>query len=105
MSISILSLAHAHLSVPVGQLTPEFIVGANKKIQAILKRAEIKTLVGGMDFSVNEDDNGDFDPYYQIQWWVLAPTQEDPEAEIKLRAALPRTDTTPRPVTIQPWDG
>lgn len=105
MSTSVLSLVHDSLSVPVGQLSPEFIEQANKKIEAILRRTGIKTFVGGVDFSVNEDETGTVPPYIQPQSWTLAPTHEVRKAETKLRAAFPKTEITPRPVKIKAWDG
>jgi hypothetical protein len=105
LSTSILSIVHADLSVPVGQLTPEFMEQANKKIEAILRRVGIKIFVGGVDFSVNEDETGTVPPYIQPQAWILAPTEEVRKAETKLRASFPKTITTPRPVKIKEWDG
>jgi hypothetical protein len=104
-SVSVVSLVHADLSVPVKQLTPDLILDANKKIQAILKRAGITTFVGGIDISANEDEAGEIHPHFQIQSWILVLTQEVRRVETKLRASFPKTDTTPRPVKIKEWDG
>jgi hypothetical protein len=105
MSTSILSIIHANLNIPVRQLTPEFIEDAKKKTEAILRRVGITTFIGGTDISANEYETGEVDPHFQIQSWILAPTHEVRKAETKLRAAFPRTDTTPRPIKIKMWDG
>ncbi|GEO17782.1 hypothetical protein [Microvirga aerophila] len=105
MSTSILSLVHAGHSIPVGQLTPEHIHTAKKKIQTILSKAGITTFIGGIDLSANEDENGAFEPYYQIQSWISAPTEQIRHAERQLRKLFPRSEYTPRPVKILPWDG
>ncbi len=105
VSVSVLSLVHADLSVSTGQLTSEFIKEANRKTRAKLKRVNILTFIGGIDISANEDETEAADPHFQIQSWVLALTHEVRKAETKLRAAFPKTKTIPRPVKIKEWDG
>src|SRR5215207_5347508 len=53
-SISILSLVHADLAIPVGQLTPEHIHATKKTITRALTKAGITTFLGGTDISANE---------------------------------------------------
>jgi hypothetical protein len=103
--IAVLSLVHADLSVPVGELTPEHLNKAKRKIQKILTKAGVTTFIGGIDVSANEDETGEVEPYYQIQTWILAPMDQVKVAERKLRKSFPRTKATPRPVKIQAWDG
>jgi hypothetical protein len=105
MKTCVLSLIHADHSVPVGELTPEHIQAARRKIQNILTKAGITNYIGGIDFSANEDENGAFEPYYQIQSWILAPTNQVNSAERELRKLFPRSENIPRPVIIQKWDG
>jgi hypothetical protein len=104
-SISVPSLVYADHSIPVGQLTPEHIQTAKRKVQSILTKAGITTWIGGIDVSANEDESDTFEPYFQIQSWIFAPTQQVQPAEPQLRELFPRTETTRRPVRIQPWDG
>jgi hypothetical protein len=67
--MSVLSLVHDQLRVPLGELTPERIQTAKRKIQTILTKAGVTTFVGGIDISANEDGTGRVEPYYQIQTW------------------------------------
>jgi hypothetical protein len=102
---SVLSLVHDQLRVPLNELTARSVQKAKRKIQTILTKAGVTTYVGGIDISANEDETGRVEPYYQIQTWILAPTDQVRAAERKLRKTFPRTELTSRPVKIQAWDG
>jgi hypothetical protein len=102
---SVPSLVHDHQRIPVDKLTSDHIRTAKRKIQTILTRTGITTFIGGIDISANEDETGRVESYYQIQTWILAPTDQVKVAERKLRKTFPRTKATPRPVKIQAWDG
>ncbi|WP_147022830.1 hypothetical protein [Microvirga aerophila] len=103
IGISIISLVPPQLSVPIGQLASEHIHTAKQRIQATLIKAGISTFIGGIDISANEHKR-EFDPHFQLQAWILAPTDQIRPAESKLRAAIPKTSTVPRPVKIKLWD-
>jgi hypothetical protein len=103
--MSTLSLVHPELTVPIGELTPDHIQAAKRKLQSILTTVGISTFIGGIDFSVNESETEVIIPYFQIQFWGLAPRTEVMSAERQLRTLFPGTKATPRPVKIQPWDG
>jgi hypothetical protein len=59
---SVLSLVHDQLRVPLGELTPEHIQTAKRKVQTILARAQVTTFIGGIDISANEDETEEVEP-------------------------------------------
>jgi hypothetical protein len=121
-SISVLSLVHADLAVPVNELTADHLQAAKRKIRTILTKAGISTFIGGTDISANEHHpsiintnnaaehdqrahDGDVHHHWQVQAWVFADANEVTYAERSLRKLFPRTESTPRPVKILAWNG
>src|SRR5688500_15035150 len=79
--MSVLSLVHDQLKVPLSELTARSIQTAKRKIQTIPTMAGRTTLIGWIDISANEDETGEVEPYYQMQTWILAPTDQVKAAE------------------------
>jgi hypothetical protein len=103
--IAVVSIVPDDLGVPIGQLGPELLAQTKRRIERAIKEAGITTIIGGFDFSVNEHEDGEFEPYHQPQFWGFVPRDQARKAKAQLRKAFPKTDTTQRPLKILKWNG
>jgi hypothetical protein len=103
--IKVLGVTDARHSEPIGALTPDVFWKTGDNIADILKRCGVTNSIVTVDISANESEDGAFEPHWQPHGWAFAPAAQVNAAEKAIRAAFPRTDTVPRPVNTQNWDG
>lgn len=103
--VAALSLVPADLSIPIGQFGPQVLTAVSSRVSTVLRKAGVTTIIGGFDFSANEHEDDQHNPYFQPQYWALAPLDQLQKAKRQLRANLLSSDTRRRPVKIVRWDG
>lgn len=74
------------------------------QLKRALKRNGVNLAVGGIDFSLNQQDKTS-DGRWAPHFWVVVKNTEGCNWAVATRALYPRSKRTPRPVHIQQWDG
>jgi hypothetical protein len=69
-----------------------------------LRRSRMRA-VGGFDFSANEHEDGEFDPYFAPHIFAFIPGVDIKLGEMDFRPFFPANDQTPRPLRISLLDG
>jgi hypothetical protein len=69
-----------------------------------LKKNGVDLAVGGVDFSFNEDQRGQFRSHWSSHLWLILPSRNQDRWEPALRAQNPPSEATPTPVMVLDWD-
>lgn len=69
-----------------------------------LKKCGINFAIGGVDFSYNEDQRSEIQCHWSPHFWLLAKSPETKNWKAVLRTCYPKSDLSPVPVKIKPWD-
>ncbi len=70
-----------------------------------LGRAGITWFVGGNDWSFNEHDEDRYPGHWSHHFYGITATTDLEKLKKALQRQFPKTDTIPRPVQVQVWDG
>lgn len=70
-----------------------------------LGRAHVATFIGAVDFSLNESKEKKHKPYWCSHVHGLTVTNDAKALKPALKKEFPPTDTIPRPVKVEEWDG
>lgn len=76
-----------------------------ERLDDALTEAGLRYLVGGLDFSVNEHQNGDFEPFLAPHFWLIGRYRDLANARAVLAAAFPASETTRTPVYLRRYNG
>jgi len=88
-----------------GTLSQLPILNFSESMAKRLLRSRIEFCVGGIDFSFNESRRDDFSPHWSPHIWLLTDKFNRACWETRLRRHFRHSQTIPRPVKIQAWDG
>jgi hypothetical protein len=70
-----------------------------------LGRAGVTWFIGASDWSFNEHKDNRYPPHISHHFYGFTATTEPDDLKKRLQAQFPKTDTIPRPVKVQEWDG
>ncbi len=70
-----------------------------------LASSGIASVIGGIDYSLNEHAEGRFEAYWSPHVWFLTTSYRSYRWSALLRQTFPGTSLTPRPIKIEDWDG
>jgi hypothetical protein len=92
---------------------PRLPADVKREIWFKVQRAEIRTLIGALDFSYSEDERTQaiaagkaFKPHWSVHMHGLVPADQiTPEVVRALHALFPRSDEVPKPIDIKDFDG
>jgi len=88
-----------------GGLKGDLFQGVSKALTQGFDEANIAFAVGGFDISFNEHQQRAFKPHWKPHAWVFMQCEAFERGEGRLRATMPKTNTTPRPVYARDFDG
>jgi hypothetical protein len=92
---------------------PRLPADVRREIWFKVQKARIRTLIGALDFSYNEDERPHaiaagkaFQPHWSVHLHGFVPADQiTPQVVTALRAMFPRSDEVPKPVDIKDFDG
>jgi hypothetical protein len=70
-----------------------------------LGRAGVTRFIGGSDWSFNEHHDDRYPRHISHHFYGFTATTDADDLKKRLQAQFPKTDTIPRPVKVQEWDG
>ena len=70
-----------------------------------LGRAGVAWFLGGSDWSFNEHENKRYQPHWSHHFYGFTITNDLRSLKRDLQVQFHKTDTIPRPVKVQQWDG
>jgi hypothetical protein len=83
--------------VRFGQLKNYSIANFQRRIKTALDTANVKSGIGGIDFSFNEDRESKWQPFICPHIYVIASTDDKEKLHQALETIYPETDEVPRP--------
>jgi hypothetical protein len=86
--------------VEPGELHKFSLHDFERRIRYALDKANIKVALGGIDFSYNEDKNGNFEPFWSVHLYLITFTTDRECLRRKLKKLFPKEDRIPRPMKI-----
>jgi hypothetical protein len=88
-----------------GNLTKDQHARNVRRLKAALGRAGVTWFIGASDWSFNEHDEDRYQPHWSHHLYGFAATNDPEQLKQALQRQFPKTDSIPRPVTVQVWDG
>jgi hypothetical protein len=88
-----------------GQLSPAQHQRNIRRWKEALGRAGVTWFIGGSDWSFNEHQDDRYRPHWSHHFYGLTIAPDPEDLKKRLQAQFPKTDSTPRPVKVQAWDG
>jgi hypothetical protein len=104
-SIVCLSIAPADGISKPGQLSPAQHARNVRRWKEALGRAGVTWFVGGSDWSFNEHQDNRYPRHISAHFYGFTATTDLDDLKKRLQERFPKTDTIPRPVKVQEWDG
>ena len=80
-----------------GQLKHFSIANFQRRIKTALDTANVKSGIGGIDFSFNEDRQNEWQPFICPHIYLIASTDDREKLHQALETIFPETDEVPRP--------
>jgi len=80
-----------------GQLKNFSLANFQRRIKAALDTANVKSGIGGIDFSFNEDRDQQWQPFICPHIYLIASTDDREKLHQALETIFPETDEVPRP--------
>lgn len=93
------------VSTKVGALDRLSIADFRRDIASRLSESRLSFAFGGIDFSLNEHEDGMFEPYWSPHVWLVVSNFMRDRWSTLLSLSFPRTANVPRPTRILAWDG
>jgi hypothetical protein len=87
-----------------GKLKKISAANCQRRLKYALQQTGIKVVIGGMDFSFNEDEHGKYNPFWCQHYYLITSTQDRNKLLKALKAFFPKTKAIPRSVKIPPFD-
>jgi hypothetical protein len=86
--------------VEPGQLQTIDIVNLQRRLKYALKQTKITVALGGIDFSFNQNHEGEYPPFWCPHFYLITSTKNKKKLGDKLRQIYVKSDEVPRPVKI-----
>jgi hypothetical protein len=86
--------------IPPGQLSVLDIAKLQRRLKYALKQTKITVALGGIDFSLNEDREGKYQPFWCPHFYLITSTENKKKLGDKLRQIYVKSEEVPRPVKI-----
>ena len=83
-----------------GQLKHFSIANFQRRIKAALDTAGVKSGIGGIDFSFNEDRDQDWQPFICLHIYFISSTDDREKLRRTLKKIFPKTDEVRRPIKL-----
>ena len=83
-----------------GQLAKFNITNYQRRIKSILDSVGIKSAIGGIDISFNEDRGNKWRPYICLHPYLIVAINDKDKLQQRLKRIIPKTIKVPRPVKI-----
>ena len=83
-----------------GQLKHFSIANFQRRIKTALDKANIKSGIGGVDFSFNEERDREWQPFICPHIYFISSTDDREELRRTLKKNFPKTDEVPRPIEL-----
>ena len=83
-----------------GQMSKFDIAQYQRQIKSILDSVRIKSAIGGIDISFNEDHENKWRPYISLHPYLIVATNDKEKLRRALRRIIPTTDEVPRPINV-----
>jgi hypothetical protein len=99
-----LSIIPAKSIARPGQLTKISVANCQRRLKYALQQTGIKVVIGGMDFSFNEDEHGKYKPFWCQHYYLITSTHDKSKLLKALKAFFPKTKAIPRSIKIPPFD-
>jgi hypothetical protein len=80
-----------------GQLKHFSLANFQRRIKTALDTANVKSEIGGVDFSFNEDRQNEWQPFICPHIYLIASTDDREKLHQALETIFPETDEVPRP--------
>jgi hypothetical protein len=80
------------------------VANCQRRLKYALQQTGIEVVIGGMDFSFNEDEHGKYNPFWCQHYYLITSTQDRNKLLKALKAFFPKTKAIPRSVKIPPFD-
>jgi hypothetical protein len=96
----VVSIVLNDLMIMPGQLSKLDIANLQRRLKYKLKQAKINVALGGIDFSFNEDREGEYQPFWSVHFYLITSTEDKKKLSKKLRKLFLKSDIVPRPVKI-----
>jgi len=93
------------VSAKVGALDRFSIADFRRDITYRLSESRLSFAFGGIDFSLNEHEDGKFEPHWSPHVWLVVSNFMHARWSVLLPGVFPRTKSVSRPIRIQAWDG
>lgn len=93
------------VSAELGALDRLSIADFRRDIASRLSQSRLSFAFGGIDFSLNEHEQGKFHPHWSPHVWLVVSNFMFARWSVLLSGAFPRIESVPRPIRIQAWDG
>ncbi len=92
-------------ALPLGQLHTRDHENQVRVWKRRLTSTNLVWLVGGVDFSVNEDRDGVYASHWSPHLYGIGATADPDKLRRQLKEGCPTTDEVARPVKVTGWDG
>ena len=83
-----------------GQLKHFSIANFQRRIKAALDTAGVKSGIGGIDFSFNEDRDQDWQPFICLHIYFISSTDDREKLRRTFKKIFPKTDEVHRPIKL-----
>jgi hypothetical protein len=83
-----------------GKLNELSIENSRRRPKYAMKKANIGTAIGGIDFSFNEDKTSRYEPFWSVHYYVVLATENRERLKGLLQCSFRPSISTPRPIKI-----
>jgi hypothetical protein len=102
--VAFVTLIPPNSLVREGALRALNIANFRRRVRDGLAKTSAFWAVGSVDFTLNEQQDGSREPYWQPHAHLIVATDDIDELKCELRKAFPRSDQVPKPVMVKEWD-
>ena len=87
-----------------GKLHTLDLTNVQRRLKYALDKADIGVLIGGIDFSFNEDRDGRFEPFWSPHFYLITSVDDERKLKRQLKHAFKGGPVIPRPVKVSRFD-
>ena len=87
-----------------GDLHTLSLPNMQKRLKSLLKKMGLDIVIGGIDFSFNEDRDGRYEPFWSPHFYLITSVTNERKLKRQLKQAFKAAPGIPRPVKVSRFD-
>ena len=84
--------------------TPWIFLMMQRRLKRALRKIGLDIVIGGIDFSFNEDRDGRYEPFWSPHFYLITSVTDERKLKRQLKQAFKRAPGIPRPVKVSRFD-